>query len=210
MKMEIFEIGRGAKLIPQEYWHQYVLKYDFQNPDKPFIVSEIGKDKVLFNINIDSNEIQSEKWIELLERCECNEIIKAYLTSPDETKMKWRELSQSDKVFNGKWITNEIIEVLDYNSNHGNWISSIDIPGKFRFELDLNSSNIKNCNVMIPVEYTSGGPGYYSIYFGRFELTRNQILIWQNDIFPTRIKYKWFNESLELQLFDEKIRFEKE
>lgn len=208
--MKTFELGRGVKLIPQKHWHQCVLKIDFENQQKPFVTIEIGKNIELLRENLSLNEIQNKKWIELLKKSNCAELIKKFAKNPQATIKKWKAISGQQKIFQGKWITIKEIKVLDYKSNHGNWIDSRDIPGKFKFHLDLETTKIKNCQVKIPVEYISGESGYYSIYHGRFELTLSQLLIWENDMFPTRIKYKWIDSILELELFNKKIRFAKE
>jgi len=211
IQSEIFELGRGAELRNTEgYWHQYVVKYNFEETQRPFIISEIGKTEELSKLQLSLSEIQQPKWSKVLKITECEDLIKDYHSNKESVINNLMSKKKTAQNFEGKWTTDIEIEVLDYNSNHGNWVDSRDIPGYFKFELDLKSIELKNCRVLIPVEYLSGGPGHYSIYYGRFELTNNEILIWQNEVFPFRVKYDWKEDRLELNLFKKKIEFIKE
>ena len=111
---------------------------------------------------------------------------------------------------NGNWISIEEYGNLNYKSNFGNWVDAREITGKLKFRLDLESSDEINCHVGIPVNYLSGGDGYFSIQMGRFELSKNQILIWQNYVFPSKIKYKLIENELTLNLYEHEIKFIKE
>lgn len=209
-KSNIFELGRGAKLIPMEYWHQFVLGFDSTNQDAPFVVSEVGKTGVLFTKNISLNELRSDEWTELLEVSECHQLVEQYSIDSERFVMHLNEVRKTIEMFEGEWISTKEIEVLTHNSNFGNWVSAVAIPGNYRFSLKLDTNEPKNSRIDIPVEYASGGPGTYGIHYGRFELTLNQILIWQNEVFPTGIKYKWVNDILELEIFEKQIQFIKE
>jgi hypothetical protein len=96
--------------------------------------------------------------------------------------------------FSGNWTSTKEIEVLDYNSNFSNWIDAIGTPGHFRFTLDLTSGELKNCRVLIPVVDVYGDKSYFAIYYGRFELASDQILIWQNEEVPVTIDYEWSDD----------------
>ena len=210
IKKDILELGRGAKLLTeQKYWHQFVLKFDFLNNATPFIVSEIGKEYEVFNTNLSLEEIQETKWINHLKECGCESLISSYEVNKEKTINAWQGLKQSENKFQGKWITPKVIEVLDYKSNHGNWDYTYDIPGKIKVEFNSISPNEKNCSVSIAV-MSAGGPSYFKRYIGRMELAYKYLLIWQNNIYPVKIKYKWVGDSLELELFEKKLLFEKE
>lgn len=212
-----FEIGRGSKLIPMEYWHQYVLGIDLTEVSKYLVVSEVGRDKILYTERITLEEIQNSKWNELLEFSNTKTFVKQ-LTELQSGKNEIEntltkiltKINETTNLLNGNWISIEEYNNLDYNSNFGNWVDAFAIGGKLKFLLDLNSSDEKNCHIGIPVHYYSMGDGYFSIQMGRFELTKTHILIWQNDIYPSQIEYEYYENELTLNLYQNKIKFVKE
>ncbi|MCB0631267.1 MAG: hypothetical protein R2824_15810 [Saprospiraceae bacterium] len=109
---------------------------------------------------------------------------------------------------NGNWISTEEIELLNYNSNFGNWIDFVGIPGYYKFELDLSFDGPKNCQLKIPV-MTPGGLWYFPLYHGRFDRKGKYVLIWQNEEVPVRIEYELQGEILSFSLFGRKIKFKK-
>lgn len=216
-KEKYFEIGRGAKLIPLEYWHQYILGIDLSKETDFLVVSEVGKDSILFKTNISIEEIKNPKWNELLEISSAESIVNELIeNSKDESKLrsiieKTTDLIKENKqLLNGNWISLMEYNDLNYNSNFGNWVDASPIKGKLKFCLDLGHKEQKNCRVEIPVNYWTMGNGYYSIKYGRFELTKNQILIWENGIFPHQIKYSLNANKLTMNLFENEIEFMKE
>jgi activator of 2-hydroxyglutaryl-CoA dehydratase len=54
---DYFELGRGAKLIPQQYWHQYVLGIDLSLTEKQFIVMEVGKTEIIYRKQLNIVEL---------------------------------------------------------------------------------------------------------------------------------------------------------
>lgn len=202
---DILELGRGAKHL----WHQVVLKIDLLNKAKPFIISEIGKDFELLSTNLSIEEIQQEKWKSHLKQCNCEGIIEKITDNVDEMINEWEVLKKTKGKFEGKWITPKVIEVLDYKSNHGNWDYTHDIPGQMKFDFNTTAPTKEQCSVSVAV-MSAGGPCYFKRYIGRLELAYNYLLIWQNDIYPVKVRFKWIDDCLELELFGEKIQFKKE
>lgn len=212
-----FEVGRGAKLIPHEYWHQYVLAIDISREIDFLVVSEIGKDKVLFKQNINLEEIRKARWSELLTISRTQSFIDELILH-DQDKVKQRfilhkvatHIKENRKRLNGNWTSIAEYHDLNYNSNFGNWVDASPIKGKLKFTLILEKKNQKNCRVDIPVVYWTLGDGYYSIKFGEFQLTRNQILIWGDTIFPSQIDYSLKDNILTLMLFQRQIKFQRD
>jgi hypothetical protein len=210
IKTDILELGRGAKLLAeQKYWHQFVLKFNFLNNAKPFIVSEIGKEFEVSSTNLSIKEIQETKWVNHLKQCHCESLVSSFVVNNEKAVNDWQALKQSENKFQGKWVTPKVIEVLDYKSNHGNWDYTYDIPGKIKVEFNSIPSSEKKCSVLIAV-MSAGGPSYFKRYVGRMELAYKYLLIWQNDVYPVKIKYKWVGDGLELELFEKKLLFKKE
>jgi hypothetical protein len=211
------EIGRGAKLIPLEYWHQYILKIDPSKESDFLIVSEVGKDKILFEKNISIDDIENQEWNDLVEISATTSFVNELIENrQDNEKLEIiiektiNLIKENKRLLNGNWISINEYNDLNYNSNFGNWVDASPIKGKLKFGLDLNSIEQKNCKVEIPVNYWTMGDGYYSIKYGKFELTINQILIWENGVFPHQIKYSLVNNILTLNLFENEIQFVKE
>ncbi len=212
-----FEIGRGAKLIPMEYWHQYVLGIDPTEESNFLVVSEVGKNEILYKNKITIEEIRNSHWNELLDISKTKSFISQLIgISSDNEQLvdiinsTVKNINQTKEQLNGNWISINEYGNLNYNSNFGNWVDAVQIKGKLKFTLDLDSLEGKNCHIGIPVNYLSTGDGYFSIQMGRFELSKNQILIWQNDIFPSQINYDLVDDELILELYENKIRFIKE
>ena len=212
-----YEIGRGAKLIPMEYWHQYLLSIDLTEQNKIFVVSEIGKSEVLYQKKLSIEDLLKEEWNELLTKSLTKTFItqlKINYTNDENLKIELadvvEDLEKIEVLLNGSWTSIDEYDNLDYNSNFGNWVDASPIKGKLRFSLDLNTQETKNCKIEIPVNYWTLGDGYYSIIYGRFQLSKNQLLVWENEIFPHQIKFNLSNEVLILQLYDNEIRFTKE
>ncbi|KFF06680.1 hypothetical protein [Flavobacterium reichenbachii] len=208
------EIGRGAELIPMEYWHQYVLGIDLTEELNFLVVSEVGKNEIIYQKRISLFEIHNPEWSKLLEISKTKVFIDKLIEISSDKKMVLNELNKISKsiddtmlLLNGNWISENEYSGLNYNSNFSNWIDAIEIKGHLKFTLDLQIDNKRNCHVEIPVNYLNGGDGYFSIKMGRFELSKNQILIWQNDTFPSNIKYELSENGLILDLFEHQIKF---
>jgi hypothetical protein len=211
-----YEIGRGLKLIPMEYWHQYVLGIDLIENRDYFVVSEVGKDKVLFKKNLSLDNLVKDEWSELLEISETKDFINQMKNDyVDEINLKIeieslaKTIEKCKKILNGQWISINEYSGLDYNSNFGNWVDASPIKGRLKFHLDLNNSDDKKCRIEIPVNYWTMGNGYYSIISGRFQMSLNQILIWEDDIFPHQIKYEINDSRIILRLYENDIEFER-
>jgi hypothetical protein len=212
-----FEIGRGARLTPMGYWHQYVLGIDLAEKSDLFVVSEIGKDKVEYEKQISFEDIVKEQWNEFLELSGTKEFISELKADYiDNAKLKSYlketvdECNTVVQTLNGNWISIEDHDDLDYNSNFGNWVDASPVKGKLKFSLDLRSNDKRNCRVDIPVNYWTMSSGYYSIIYGRFQMSRNQLLIWENNVFPHQIKYSKTGVVLTLELFKSNVRFRRE
>nr|WP_294923372.1 hypothetical protein [uncultured Flavobacterium sp.] len=212
-----YEIGRGAKLIPMEYWHQFVLGIDPSDELNFIVVSEVGKNEILYRKQISLEDIQDSKWDELLEISQTKNFIKELNEIKFDKKLLRENLNlvveniENTKIkLNGNWISIGEYGNLNYNSNFGNWVDASEIAGKLKFGLNIDGSNKNNCHVEIPVNYLCGGDGYFSIQMGRFELSKNQILIWQNDVFPSMIKHNLLENQLTLELYEHEIKFIKE
>lgn len=107
--------------------------------------------------------------------------------------------------FQGNWKSIEEIERLpDYGLDFSKWIGQDARDGYFLFSVFLEKEQIIT-QLNIPVGVT----GYFSIYQGRFEYTRTQIKIWQNEQNPVRIKYSFEENLLVLRLFSKTITFKK-
>ncbi|WP_338759389.1 hypothetical protein WAF17_11625 [Bernardetia sp. ABR2-2B] len=105
----------------------------------------------------------------------------------------------------GKWKSTEQIERLpDYGLDFSKWIGQGARDGHYYFSVLQQEEEII-AQVDIPVGVT----GYFSIYKGRFQSTKTQIKIWQNDQNPVRIKYTLGDDLLTLKLFSTTIRFKK-
>ncbi len=211
------EIGRGAKLTPMKYWHQYVLGIDLTETLKFLVVSEVGKNEILYRNNITLEEIHSHQWREFLKISQTKTFVERLIEISSDKKKLFDELDailksieSTKQQLNGNWISEKEYSNLNYNSNFGNWIDAVPTKGKLKFILDLESDNKANCHIKIPLNFWSGEKGDYSIQMGRFELSKTQILIWQNGIFPSQIKYKLTENSLALRLYNSYITFIKE
>ncbi|WP_291727182.1 hypothetical protein [Bernardetia sp.] len=107
--------------------------------------------------------------------------------------------------FLGKWKSTEQIERLpDYGLDFSKWIGRGAIQGYFVFSVYYKEEAL-TAQVDIPI----GVDSYFSIYKGRFQHTKTQIKIWQNEQNPVKIKYCFENDLLPLKLFSKTITFKK-
>jgi hypothetical protein len=192
-----------------------VLGVDILEQSDCFILSEVGKDNVLFQKKISFKELLRDKWNELLEISSTKRFIQELKNNyTNEINLK-RELENvfnamegNKKQLNGNWISIDEYSDLNYDSNFGNWVEASPIQGHLKFLLDLNSAEKKNCKINIPV-MSAYGKGEFSVIYGAFQLSKNQILIWQNAIFPLQIKYALKADMLTLQIFEKEINFKR-
>jgi len=211
-----FEIGRGAKLIPMEYWHQYVLGIDLTETNNIFVVSEVGKSAVLYQKKLSLQELLKNEWDELLSISETKSFInelKLNYTNDENLKVELtamvNRLEKDKELLNGNWISIEEHGNLNYRLS--NMVEASTGYGKVLFSLNLDSSKADNCNIGVPVRYYSPTrDGYYAIINGRFQLSKNKLLIWANEIFPNQIAYSLSNGILTLELYEREIKFTKE
>ena len=214
---DYFELGRGAKLIPQQYWHQYVLGIDLSLTERPFIVAEVGKTEILYQKELNIIELAKSEWNELLKVSKTETIIETLkkniidgVNIPSSFYKKIYQIIAEKELIEGNWISINEYHNLNYDSNFGNWVDAVPTRGKLKFSLDLKKE-IKNCIVDIPVNYYSvGSIGYYSMICGTFQLCYNKILVWQNEIFPVNIEYELKENTLVLNLFGNEIQFIRE
>ncbi len=212
-----FELGRGAKLIHQKYWHQYVLGIDLSLTERQFIAIEVGKTEILYQKELSIVELAESEWKELLKISKTKtiiEILKKEIVNgvniPSSFYEKIYQIIAKKELIEGDWISINEYDNLKYDSNFGNWVDAVPTRGKLKFSLDLKKE-IKNCMVNIPVNYYSiGSIGYYSMISGTFQICYNKILVWQNEVFPTNIEYELKENILILNLFGNKIQFIKE
>ena len=204
MKDNYFEIGRGAKLIPMEYWHQFVLGVDLTQEVKYFVVSEVGKDEILFKKNISFEELINTDFDELLKISKTKDFIHQFINYSEDTLRIKNELKvfidKAIEIFNkidGEWISINEYENINYNFNF-DWVDAYEIKGKIHFTLKINSAELKNCRVDIPVNYYSMGEGTCGVIYGKFQMSIINILVWQNNIFPTTIGFQSNDDLLVL------------
>lgn len=208
--MNILELGRGKELrIKDGYWHQYVLEFDLNNSPVPFVVSEVGITEEIFIKNVSWSEICSDRWANHLHQCGCEKMFRSGELDRIVLEEEWHNVSLSADNYAAKWITAEDTKPLDYDSNHGNWDYTHNIPGKIRVDLVAIQQERPTCSVSVPI-MTAGGRSYYTRYMGRSELAKDYILIWQSGVVPVKIGCRWIHNKLQLELFKTKLLFEKE
>jgi hypothetical protein len=210
-----YELGRGYEQVSDSYKRPYLLGVDLTNKEKPFVIAQGDHHSDSVAIQLDIKELLSDKWIEILQKANCSEFRQALeIESQGGTvypSKLFDEINidiQRSLELNGNWISTEIIEVLDYNSNFSNWIDAEATPGFFKFQLNLKDG-FKNCHLKIPTIDISGRDGHYSIYYGKFQVKNNKILIWQNDTTPVEIDFSLTDDILQMNLFDRMINFKK-
>ena len=206
---DYFELGRGAVLVSNDYWHQYALGTDLSSQEKQFVAMEVGKSDVIYRKKLSIDELAQKEWSDLLEISKTRSIVDELVHGAVNFTDFHRSISQSivqKELIQGDWTSINVYSDLNYNSNFGNWVDASEAEGRLKFSLDLSKTR-DNCRVDIPVNYKSMGKGYYSIKYGTFQLGYQQILIWQNPIFPAMINYELNKAILALELFQNKIKF---
>ncbi|TAE76255.1 MAG: hypothetical protein EAZ85_00585 [Bacteroidetes bacterium] len=213
-QINYIEIGRGAKLVAKKYWHQFILGIDLRESVNFLVVSEVEENEVLYKSKISIEEIKKSTWKELIKISKTKDFIDKLIKISenkqelfDEINTIVKNIQHTTKLLNQNWISKDEYNNLGYNSNFSNWIDATYTKGKLKFILNLDSLEEENCHIKIPIQHFSGESGYFSIQMGRFELSKNQILIWQNDIFPSQIKYELIDNELILELYKNKIKF---
>lgn len=208
---DYFELGRGAKLVANEYWHQYVLGVDLAK--KKFIAKEIGKTGNIHRKEISFDDLRQSAWTEFLDVSKTKPIAERIFNrtttgaSLDSLFESIFQIVAQKELFHGDWISIKEYDRLDYNSNFGNWVDAFPRKGYVKLAIDLHKEG-PNCSVGIPVNYYNTiGEGYYSIVRGRFQLGYSQLLVWQNDTFPVMIAYELRENMLTLDLFKTRIDF---
>jgi hypothetical protein len=170
---------------------------------------EVGKSDVLYRKKLSIGELAQKEWSNLLEISKTKSIVEGLVLGAVNFTDFHKSISQSiaqKEFIHGNWTSIDAYADLNYNSNFGNWVDATEIEGRLKFCLDLSKTR-DNCRVDIPVIYNSMGKGYYSIKYGTFQLGYQQILIWQNPIFPVMINYELNKPILTLDLFQNKIKF---
>ena len=200
-KTGIFEISRGKKLF--NTWCHYILKYDFSNKEKPFTTIQIKEGETITK-NLNHEEIKSEKWIDFISLSNSTNIIREYSKNKNELIEKWYLESKSINKFNGNWISDDVFKFVD-NTNISNWIPYRNRDGEFKLKIEQSIFSLG-----IPVEYDDTGNGYLTFFDGRFELTHNYILVWQNEDCPIKLGYKWENKKMTIDNSSITARFVKE
>jgi len=211
-----YELGRGYEQVSDSYKRPYLLGIDLTNKEKHFVIAQGDHHSDTFAIQLGIKELLSDKWIEILQKANCYEFREALEIESQGGKIYPNKLFDEIKIdirksleLYGNWISTEIIEALDYNSNFSNWTDAEATNGFFKFQLNLKD-DVKNCHVKVPIIDISGRDGHYSIYYGKFQVKNNKILIWQNDTTPVKIDFSLTNGILQMNLFDRLIRFKKE
>lgn len=210
-----FEIGRGAKLLQKQYWHQFVLGVDLSNKFSPFVLTEVGGEAIIYSKNIDFKTLQSTSYKQFITYSGTKDFVlelKQAAMEGQDMLAFLRKIAQSIQQkaiqLNRKWLSKTEYSGLNYNSNFSNWIDATATKGKLEFVLDLELAEPQNCRLNIPVQFISGDIGYYSILYGRFQLSQNLILIWANEHFPYTIPYRIEDQILRLKLYKKEILFE--
>ena len=211
-----YEIGRGYEHISDAYKRPYLLGVDVTDKQKPFVVAQGDHHSDTFACQLSIVELLSDKWVGHLRKANCLafrqtlevESRKGSVYPTQLFNKIIQEISTSLKL-NHNWVSTEMIEVLDYDTNFSNWIDAEAAPGFFKFQLNL-AGDAKNCHLKIPTIDITGREGHYSIYYGRFQLKNNQILIWQNETTPVKIEFSLSNMFLKMHLFGRTITFKHE
>lgn len=108
--------------------------------------------------------------------------------------------------FLGNWQSIQKVERLsDYGLDFSKWIGQEARDGYFLFSVFFDEEKTL-AQVDIPIGITS----YFSIYQGKFEHTKTQLKIWQNEQNPIRINYSFQDDLLVLKLFSKTIYFKKQ
>lgn len=211
-----YELGRGYEQVSDSYKRPYLLGIDLTNKEKPFVIAQGDHHSDTFAIQLDIKELLSDKWIETLQKANCFEFRQTLeiesrggTVYPNKLFDEVKTDIQNSLELAGNWISTEIIAVLDYNSNFSNWIEAEATSGFFKFQLNLKD-DLKNCHLKIPTIDISGREGHYSIYYGKFQVKNNKVLIWQNDTTPVKIDFSLTNDILQMNLFDKIVTFKKE
>jgi|SRR5690554_2544011 len=107
-----------------------------------------------------------------------------------------------------KWISTEVIEVLNHNLNFSNWTETFACEGKWKMEfVDEQESKIE---IFMPTSrWGEKHSGFFTLYSGRFEFDDNTILIWQNENVPVRLSYEELIDKIKIHILGRNIVFEK-
>ena len=106
-----------------------------------------------------------------------------------------------------RWISTAVIKVLKHNLNFSNWTETYACEGRWEFEFSNEDSKIE---IYMPTSrWGEKHSGFFTLYSGRIEFDKNEMLIWQNEETPTRLNYTEFENHIALSILGNSIQFEK-
>ena len=106
-----------------------------------------------------------------------------------------------------RWVSTEVIKVLKHNLNFSYWTETYACEGKWEIEFSNQKSKIE---IYMPTSrWGEEHSGFFTLYSGRIELGKNEVLIWQNEETPVRLNYIEFESHIILNILEHSIQFKK-
>ena len=105
------------------------------------------------------------------------------------------------------WVSTQIIKVLNHNLNFSTWTDTYACAGHWKIEL---SNDLSKIEIYMPTaRWGEEHSGYFTLYSGRLEIVNNELLIWQNEDCPIKLKYTESTNHISLNILNHSIKFEK-